>query len=76
VISLEEPQTRPFICSLGSLVYNGRGSDVEITIIYGKLVYEEGCSMMVDQFFVKEDVQAMADELFDRLGINSFRTRW
>jgi 5-methylthioadenosine/S-adenosylhomocysteine deaminase len=76
VISLEAPQTRPFNRALGALVYNGRGSDVEMTIIGGQIVYENGHSTMVDEVSVMEEVQARADELFDRLGISNFRTHW
>lgn len=76
VIALEAPQTKPFNRALGALVYNGRGSDVEMTIIGGQVVYENGQSTLVDQFAVMEEVQSRADELFDRLGIGHFRTHW
>ena len=35
-----------------------------MTIINGNLVYEDGRSMMVDQIFVKEDVQTRENRLF------------
>jgi len=76
VINLEAPQTRPFNNALGSLVYNGRGSDVEMTIIDGQIVYEDGRCTLVDEIAVMEEVQARADELFDRLELTHFRTHW
>jgi 5-methylthioadenosine/S-adenosylhomocysteine deaminase len=76
VIGLDAPQTRPFNRALGALIYNGRGSDVEMTIINGKIVYEDGHHTMIDEIAVMEEVQARANELFDRLGINNFRTNW
>lgn len=76
VINLEAPQTRPFNRALGALVYNGRGSDVEMTIINGKIVYEDGHCTMVDEIAVMQEVQARADELFERLELERFRTHW
>ncbi len=76
VINLDAPQTKPFNNAVGTLVYNGRGSDVETTIIGGQVVYEDGCCIMVDEIAVMEEVQARADELFDRLELDHFRVHW
>jgi 5-methylthioadenosine/S-adenosylhomocysteine deaminase len=76
IISMDAPQARPFNNALGHLVYNGRGSDVEMTIIGGQIVYEGGRSTMIDDVEVMKEVQARSDELFERLGINQFRSHW
>ncbi|MBK5108317.1 MAG: amidohydrolase [Anaerolineales bacterium] len=74
IIGMDAPQARPFNNAIGHLVYNGRGSDVEMTIIGGQIVYEDGRCTMIDEAAVMEEVQARSDELFERLGINQFRS--
>jgi 5-methylthioadenosine/S-adenosylhomocysteine deaminase len=76
IIGLDAPQARPFNNAVGHLVYNGRGSDVEMTIIGGQIVFEDGRCTMLDEEAVMEEAQARADELFERLGINQFRSHW
>ena len=76
IIGLNAPPARPFNNAIGYLVYNGRGSDVEMTIIGGKIVYEDGRCTMIDEAEVMKEVQARSDEMFERLGINQFRSHW
>ena len=76
VIGLDEPNSSPFNRALGSLVYNGSGSDVEITIVGGEIIYENGTITNVDEISIQEEVQRRADELFDRLGLEKYRTHW
>jgi 5-methylthioadenosine/S-adenosylhomocysteine deaminase len=76
IISLDAPQARPFNNAIGHLVYSSRGSDVEMTIIGGKIVYEEGHCTMIDEAEVMDEAQARADELFERIGISQFRKNW
>ncbi|MFV1950023.1 MAG: amidohydrolase family protein, partial [Anaerolineales bacterium] len=76
VIGMDEPGTKPFNRAVGSLVYNGRGSDVEMTIVGGEIIYENGKLTNVDEISIKEEVQKRADELFERLGLEKYRTHW
>ena len=76
VLGLEAPQAKPFNHALGAVVYHGRGSDVEMTIVGGEIVYEDGRCTMIDEAAVIEEAQARADEVFDRLGLTRFRTHW
>jgi 5-methylthioadenosine/S-adenosylhomocysteine deaminase len=76
VIGLGFPQARPFNNPVGHLVYNARGSDVEMTIIGGQVVYEDGHCVMIDEEAVMDEAQSRADELFERIGLNQFRTNW
>jgi 5-methylthioadenosine/S-adenosylhomocysteine deaminase len=76
IIGMDAPQARPFNNAIGHLVYNGRGSDVEMTIIGGQIVYEDGRCTMIDEAAVMNEVQARSDELFERLGISQFRSHW
>lgn len=76
VIGLDESHGRPFNRALGSLVYNGRGSDVEMTIVGGEIIYKNGKYTNVDEISIKEEVQKRADEIFERLGLENYRTHW
>ena len=76
VISLEGHNSKPFNRALGSLVYNGSGSDVEKTIIGGEIVYDNGKFTNVDEDAIREEVQARADGLFERLGLEKHRMHW
>ena len=76
VIGLDAPQARPFNNAIGHLVYNSRGSDVDMTIISGKIVYEGGQITTVDESAVMEEAQARTNELFERLNLGNFRKNW
>jgi 5-methylthioadenosine/S-adenosylhomocysteine deaminase len=76
IFGVDAPPAKPFNNAIGHLVYNSRGSDVEMTIIGGKIVYEDGLCTMIDEVEVIKEVQARSDELFERLGINQFRSHW
>ncbi|NQS91063.1 MAG: amidohydrolase family protein [Chloroflexi bacterium] len=76
VIGIAGPQNKPFNRALGSLVYNGSGSDVEISIVGGEIIYEGGKYTNVDEISIKEEVQIRADELFERLELEKYRMHW
>jgi 5-methylthioadenosine/S-adenosylhomocysteine deaminase len=76
VIGLDVPQARPFNNPIGHIVYNSRGTDVDMTIIGGQIVYEDGRFTLVDEFAVMEEAQARADEIFERLSLGYFRNNW
>jgi 5-methylthioadenosine/S-adenosylhomocysteine deaminase len=76
VIGMDRPNTKPFNRALGSLVYNGSGADVEMTIVGGEIIYENGTINNVDEISIKEEVQRRADELFERLGLENYRVHW
>jgi 5-methylthioadenosine/S-adenosylhomocysteine deaminase len=76
VVNLDDHNSKPFNRALGSLVYNGSGSDVEMTIIGGEIVYDNGKFMNVDEVSIQEEVQTRADEMFERLGLEKYRTHW
>jgi 5-methylthioadenosine/S-adenosylhomocysteine deaminase len=76
VMGLEAPQARPLNNVISHIVYNSRGTDVDMTIIGGQIVYKDGHFTQVDERAVMEEVQARADELFKRLGLNYFRNSW
>jgi 5-methylthioadenosine/S-adenosylhomocysteine deaminase len=76
VIGLDVPQARPFNNPIGHIVYNSRVTDVDMTIIGGQIVYEDGRFTLVDEFAVMEEAQARADEIFERLSLGYFRNNW
>ncbi len=76
VINQEGHHSKPFNRALGSLVYNSSGWDVEMTIIGGEIVYDNGKFMNVDEISIREEVQTRSDEMFERLGLEEYRMHW
>ncbi len=65
VISLRRPHTTPFYSSnvISHLVYSNRGSDVQATIVDGRVVMADGKMRTVDEAAVLERAQESAREL-------------
>ena len=65
VVSLRRPHTTPFYSSnvISHLVYSSRGSDVQATIVDGRVVMAEGKVRTVDEAVVLERAQESAREL-------------
>lgn len=64
VISLREPNMRPLHDPVGNLVYAGAKSNVRLTMVNGKILYENG------EFFIGEEperIYAQAEEFIERL---------
>jgi 5-methylthioadenosine/S-adenosylhomocysteine deaminase len=76
VVDLERPHLRPMHRVVAALAYAARGSDVIMTVVGGRVVYEEGRAVLVDEGEVMEEAQARADELAERAGLSALRTPW
>ena len=76
VINSNAPQTKPFNHAVGTIAYHGRGSDVEVTIVGGEIVHEDGRCTKIDEAAAIEEAQARANEMFDRLDFDRFRRAW
>ena len=65
VVSLRRPHTTPFYPAnvIGHLVYSARGSDVQTTIVDGRVVLADGKLRTVDEAGVLERAQETAREL-------------
>lgn len=69
VVNLDQVHLRPVQRVVSTLVYSARGSDVEMTIVGGELVYWNGRCLRVDEPAAIEDAQHRAEELTLRLGL-------
>lgn len=76
VVNLRRPHTTPWHRTVAALVYSARGSDVEMTIVGGRVVVENGRSTTVDEDEVRKEAQARADELIERRGLDGLRAPW
>ena len=66
VVSLRRPHTTPFYSAnvISHLVYASRGSDVQATVVDGRVVMADGKLRTVDEAVVLESAQETARELF------------
>lgn len=67
VVNLDQTHLRPLQRVVSTLVYAARGSDVEMTIVGGELVYWNGRCLRVDEPAAIEQAQHHSDELISRL---------
>lgn len=74
VIGLEHPHLKPRHRTVATLAYSVRGSDVEMTIVGGKVIYEQGRCALVDEAAAMRDVQGRATDLISRAGLQRFLT--
>jgi 5-methylthioadenosine/S-adenosylhomocysteine deaminase len=76
VVDLRRPHLRPVHRTVSTLAYSARGSDVIMTIVDGRIVYEGGRCTFVDEEEVMAEAQARADELIERAGMQGLRRPW
>ena len=63
IIDLERPNMQPINNITKNLVYSGSKDDVKMTMINGKILYENGEFVNID----KEEIYAKAQEICNRL---------
>ncbi|MFJ2745626.1 amidohydrolase family protein [Streptomyces sp. NPDC087440] len=76
VVDLDRPHLRPVHRTVATLVYSARGSDVEMTIVDGRVVYEEGRCTLVDETSLLAEAQERAERLVSRAGFDALRSSW
>jgi 5-methylthioadenosine/S-adenosylhomocysteine deaminase len=76
VVGLRGAHTAPLHRSLAALVYSARASDVEMTIVGGEIVVEDGRSTKVDEEHVKSEARRAASALIERCGLEKLRAPW
>jgi 5-methylthioadenosine/S-adenosylhomocysteine deaminase len=69
VVGLGHAHLTPHHNVPAALVYAARGSDVEMTIVGGQVVFEHGRCTLVDEAAVLADAEARAADLVRRAGI-------
>lgn len=76
VVDLDRPHLRPLHRAVSSLVYAARGSDVETTIVGGRIVYDKGRCLLVDEEAAMAQAQYRAERLVARAGMTALRMPW
>jgi 5-methylthioadenosine/S-adenosylhomocysteine deaminase len=76
VVDLERPHLRPLHRVVAALAYSARASDVVMTIVGGRVVYQDGRCTLVDEAEVMAEAQARAEDLVERAGLQSLRVPW
>ncbi len=69
VIDTTRPHLVPWHQASSGIVYSARGSDVEVNIVGGEIVVEDGRCTRVDQDEVVDEARRRAGELMDRVGL-------
>ena len=76
VVNLRAPHLMPLHRVVSTLTYAARASDVEMTIVGGEVIYENGRCTKVDEDEVMDEAQVRANELVERAGLSRLRTAW
>lgn len=76
VVDLSRPHLIPNQRTVATLVYAARGSDVVMSIVGGRIVYEDGACTLVDEAAIMAEAQARAEEICDRAGLDQLRLAW
>ncbi|MFH8611690.1 amidohydrolase family protein [Streptomyces sp. NPDC018029] len=76
VVGLDRPHLRPLHRVVATLVYAARGADVDMTIVDGRVVFEDGRCPLVDEEALLAEVQERADHLVERASFGGLRTPW
>ena len=67
VIDANKPSMQPIFDSVNNVVYSANGSDVELTMIDGKIVYEKGEFKTIDiekaMYMVNKSAKRIVEEL-------------
>lgn len=75
VVDLGKPHLQPVHDVIATLVYSARGSDVEMTVVDGEIVYRDGACARVDESDATEQANRLARELLDRSGMRALAAR-
>ncbi len=70
VIDTTQPQFVPLHDPRSAIVYTAQGGDVDMNIVGGEIIVEDGRSTRVDQEAVLAEARSRAGELFDRIKLN------
>ncbi|MER5888176.1 amidohydrolase [Streptomyces sp. NPDC001941] len=76
VVALDRPHLRPLHRAVAALVYSARGSDVEMTVVDGRVVFEDGRCTYVDEDALLAEAQERAERLVERAGLAKLTVPW
>lgn len=74
VVNVDRPHLRPLHRAVSALVYSARGSDVETTIVDGRIVYQHGRCLLIDEDAAVAAAQSRAEQLVARAGMAALCT--
>ena len=73
VISLDGPHVVPLNNVYGTLAYGSKGSDVDLTIIGGEIVFAGDHCTLVDEKEIARDAQIRSNDLIKRISLTRLR---
>ncbi|MEU0742933.1 amidohydrolase [Streptomyces sp. NPDC006134] len=76
VVALDRPHLTPLHRVVPALVYAARGGDVVMTIVGGRVVFEDGRCVLVDEDALFAEVRERAEHLVRRAGFDGLRVPW
>ena len=68
VVDFRRPHLTPCTSALGNLVHTAQGRDVEMVIVDGRVVVEDGRPTLVDEDAIRREAAAAARALWQRVG--------
>ncbi len=75
VVDLNRLHTTPSMNPVSTLVYAATGGEVEMVIVDGQIIVEQGQLLTIDEDEVMEEARRHADALYQRAGIE-VKPRW
>lgn len=76
VVALDRPHLTPLHRVVPTLVYAARGADVVMTVVGGRVVFEDGRCVLVDEEALFAEVRERAEHLVRRAGFDGLRVPW
>lgn len=71
VVTVDRPHLQPLSDPVATLAYAARGSDVDMTIVGGEVIYEDGRCSLVDEESIVGEAAARTPNLLRRAGISA-----
>ena len=71
VVGVNRPHLQPLSDPIATLAYAARGSDVDMTIVGGDIIYEDGRCLLVDEQSIMDEAAARSSDLLRRAGISA-----
>lgn len=76
MVALDRPHQVPLHRTVSALVYASRGSDVELTVVDGRVVFEDGRCLLVDEDALLAEAQERSGQLVTRAGFGELTRPW
>lgn len=75
VHSTRRPEWHPLLDVVSQLIYSAQSTSVDLSIVGGRVVLEEGRSTLVDESEVLRRIDQAGRDLYERMGWPGF-SRW